>query len=109
MKEIVTKSSFMDAFRDAGRRDQFTYDGLSALFDYLEEYEQDVGDEMELDVIGICCDFSEYGSVEECAEEHGLESDEEDEDDKRKDFLEQLQDNTSVIELDNGGIIIQAY
>jgi hypothetical protein len=32
--------------------------GLSMLWDYLEDYENDTGEEMELDVIALCCDFA---------------------------------------------------
>jgi hypothetical protein len=101
-KKQISKCGFRDAFRDAGRRDQFTYDGLGALFDWLEELEQDMDDEIELDVIALCCDFSEYDSVQECGEEYGLEGDDEE-------ILEQLQNNTTVINVEGGGIIIQSY
>jgi hypothetical protein len=41
-----------------GRGEQFSYNGLEVLFDYLEELEH-CEDEYELDVIGLCCDFAE--------------------------------------------------
>lgn len=102
MKQTISIHEFRDAFRKADRINQFTYEGLEALFDYLEELEEDTGEEMELDVIAICCDFAEYESLQECAEQYGIEGDD-------KEILEELNDNTQVIELDNGGIIIQAY
>ena len=40
MKTTVTKSAFIDAFRDFDRYDQFGYAALSSLFDYLEEMEE---------------------------------------------------------------------
>ena len=52
MYQTINKSQFRDAFHAMGRGDQFTYDGLGMLFDYLD------GDH-ELDVIAICCAFSE--------------------------------------------------
>lgn len=48
----VTFSIFRDHFQ-AIRPDHFSYHGLKALFDYLDESES------ELDVIEICGDFSE--------------------------------------------------
>jgi hypothetical protein len=40
------------------RYDQFGYDGLRVLFDFLEQFEQDTGEEIELDVIALCCEYS---------------------------------------------------
>ena len=59
MKTTVNRYDFKRAFADAGRKDQFSYDGLKALFEYLEQLEQDTGEELELDVIALCCDYSE--------------------------------------------------
>lgn len=59
MKTTVYFSDFCDAFNKMGRKDQFTYDGLRVLFDYIEEVEESCGEEIELDVIGLCCDFAE--------------------------------------------------
>lgn len=58
MKQTVELHDFRDAFRSI-RPDNFSYEGLAVLFDYLEELGDDIGEEIELDVIAICCDFSE--------------------------------------------------
>jgi hypothetical protein len=57
---IDSASQFRDQFRQCGRGDQFSYEGLGLLFDYLEE----IDPQYELDVIALCCDYSE-----ECAED----------------------------------------
>jgi hypothetical protein len=59
MFQRVSLSDFRDAFRAHGRRDQFSYDGLRVIFDWLEEYEDSTGSPVELDVIAICCDYAE--------------------------------------------------
>ena len=59
MKTTVSIYDFRDAFQRMGRGQQFSYDGLQVLFDYLEDYEAGSGEEVELDVIGFCCDFAE--------------------------------------------------
>ena len=108
MKNTVNSYDFVKAFEEL-RPDNFTRAGLNALFDYLEEYEADTGDEMELDVIALCCDFQEYESALEAAAEYGFEPDEkEDEDAQEAAALEWLQDHTSVI-THEGGIIIQNW
>jgi hypothetical protein len=69
MKQTVNFSAFVDAFRAHDRYDQFGHSALRALFDYLEELEQDIGEEWELDVIALCCDWTAYPSATAaCAE-----------------------------------------
>ncbi len=54
MHITVTNSVFHDQFRACGRTANFSHGALDILFNYLDEY-----DDLELDVIGICCDYSE--------------------------------------------------
>lgn len=56
----VSEYDFIRAFEHAGRGSQFSSDGLSALFSYLEELSEDVDEDYEVDVIGLCCDYTEY-------------------------------------------------
>lgn len=58
MKTTVDFYDFKRAFA-ACRPENFTDEGLEILFDGLEEFEEDTGEEMELDVIALCCDFCE--------------------------------------------------
>lgn len=67
MKQSVNKSDFHAAFNQMDRGDQFTPAALSALFEYLEEYEQDTGEEIDLDIIALCCDCTEDESLDEWA------------------------------------------
>ena len=55
IQTIDNASQFRDEFYRCGRGDQFSYEGLGILFDYLD----DMGEDVELDVVGICCDYSE--------------------------------------------------
>ena len=64
MKQSVSITNFIDAFEKM-RPSNFTYEGLECLYNYLIECEQDTGEEFELDVIALCCDFSEYKDLEE--------------------------------------------
>lgn len=106
MKQTVSASDFVDAFRAHNRQEQFSYDGLHALFDYLEEMEEGMGTEMELDVVAICCDYSEFASAVEAATEYGWEADSEaDEEENEEAALDWLRDRTQVIVHDSGIII----
>ena len=59
MKYTINFSQFQDAFKDHGRQDNFSWGGLRILFNYFEELDESCGTETELDVIAICCEFSE--------------------------------------------------
>ena len=76
IKQAVTESDFRDAFQ-AIRPDNFSYEGLGALYEYLEELSEDTGEDIELDVIAICCDYTEY-SEDEAREEFDIDPDIED-------------------------------
>lgn len=71
MKVTVDESMFCDLFADYDRKDNFSSEGLSLLFDYLEQLEEETGNEMELDVIALCCDYSEL-TLEQFAVEYSL-------------------------------------
>jgi len=88
----------------------WTYNGAMALAEYLERLEEDSGEEIEYDRVAIRCDFSEYSSALECAENYTCPEDKEDyeEDATEETALAYLQDNTSVIQFE-GGIIIQDW
>ena len=66
----VSFSDFYDGFES--RRENFTYEGLQVLFDYLEEYEESTGEKIEFDPIAICCDYAE-NTIEEFNRNYGTE------------------------------------
>jgi hypothetical protein len=58
MKTTISLYDFREAFQRV-RPNQFSYSALGDLFEYLEDWEESSGNEIELDVIAICCDFAE--------------------------------------------------
>lgn len=101
MKMEITQSGFMDAFSRHGREDSFSYDGLRVLYDYLEE---NYGEDYELDVVALDCEWSEYDSAVEAAKDiYDWEPD--DEDDQEKEALGYMEDRGSVIPVPGGGIL----
>lgn len=105
MKTTVNKSEFIDAFRRYDRYDQFGYDALCSLFDYMEQLESDAGEEIELDVIAICCEYS-VDSVEDIASSYDIDIEDMDEDEARDAVIDYLNDNTTVIDGDCNGQIL---
>jgi len=76
MKITVTESIFIDQFK-AIRPDNFSYEGLELLFSMLEESEDSTGEQIELDVIAICCDYSE-STADELINNYDIEIDDND-------------------------------
>ena len=98
MKSTVSLSDFREAFNI--RKENFTYDGLEALFNYLEEYEDSTGEEPELDPIGLCCEFTEYASLKDFRQDYSSE-----------DYadIDDIENATTVIRIDGERFIIQSF
>lgn len=93
MKQTInTTSQFVHAFHAISRSEQFSYNGLKALYNYLEDMDKDY----ELDVIELCCEWSE-STIEEALACYSLDS------------LEELKENTIVIEIDDDNILYMNY
>jgi hypothetical protein len=114
----VSQSDFHDAFHYARREENFSYEGRKALFNYLEEYEEDSGEEIELDVVALCCEFSEFDDVPDFIDNYGALKDEwlecledacNDEQEAAKAFMDILQDHTLVIPVNGETFIIQRF
>ena len=100
MKKTINFYDFRDAFENAGRANQFSYEGQRALFEYLEQYEEECDTEIELDVIALCCEYVEYDNIEEFQLEYGHE-----------DYpdIDSIYNETQVIEFGTGQFIIAAF
>ena len=94
----INFSEFCDAFFNTGRNNQFTYDGKKALHTFLEDLSEDCGTPMELDVIAICCDFTEYTDLVELQENYSDIT-----------SMDDLCDQTLVIPVSGDSFIIQDY
>lgn len=64
MKTTVNFYEFSRWF-EQNRPNNFSRAGLRALFDYLEEYEEDTGEQIEFDPIALCCEYTEYDNIAE--------------------------------------------
>jgi len=99
MISTISQYDFVDAFKRL-RPNNFSYEGLLALFDWFEELEDQGNEQMELDVIAICCDFSEYHDLKEFQNDYGDEYE----------SLEDIENNTLLIKIeDEEGFIIQQF
>ena len=106
MKTTIDFSDFREAFRRHGREDSYSLAGLRALFDHFEQYEDETGQEVELDVIAICCDYDE-NHWEDVVSNYSIDlSDHEDEGDKISAVREYLEENTYLVNEPLEGVFV---
>ena len=105
MKTTVNEFEFIEAFRRYNRFDQFGATALRSLFSYLEDLEDDTGEEIELDVIDLCCNYS-VDTVLDIAESYRIDIAGMDEEEARNAVLDYLNDQTSVVDDDCDGLIL---
>ncbi len=93
----INQSEFRDAFLRMDRNTNFSYEGLGALYEYLDDRELETN--VELDVIALCCEYTEYDNLKELQENYdNIES------------MDDLRDHTTVIEIEGSeGFIIQDF
>lgn len=92
----ISRGEFMNKF-SIMRPNNFSREGLEALYGYFEELSEEHN--IEFDVIAICCDFTEYENLEEFNRDYG----------KNFDDVEEIFDLTQVIMIDNEKFIIQNF
>lgn len=93
------------------RNENFSYDAKQALFEFIEEMDDQCGTETELDVIAICCEYAE-SSIEDLISDYNIdvteaEGDEEEIEEIVEDYLN---DNTMVVsKLKNGSFVYAQF
>ena len=69
MKTEINFNEFSNWFREH-RPNNFSSAGLSALFDYLELWEEETGEQIEFDPIALCVEYTEYENLAEFKENY---------------------------------------
>lgn len=99
MITTITKSDFTASFHRMGRGNQFSHKGLLALYDYLEELGEATGQQVELDVVALCCEYAEYENLKEFRDDYG----------EWYETIEDVASSTEVIMIDEDSFIVQQF
>ena len=92
VKQELTLSQIQDIFNRMGRGSQFTQEGLKTILDNMQEFDSDcIG--IDLDVIGICCSWTEYDNEYSLENDTGL-------------TLEEVEDYYTVLHTSTGGYVV---
>lgn len=98
---IDTAHELQTEFNRYNRSENFTPEGIRVLFDYLEEISEGSGEDIKLDIIGLCCEYSE-DSFEDIAANYRIDLTDrsgetiEDEEEIKRIVLDYLNNNTVV-------------
>ena len=116
---LINTIDASDLYHMACRMDRghnFGYNGWNAIGEYLENLSDDIGENIEVDIVGICCEYSMSEDVSDWWKEYGVYSaidsdewEEMDEDEKLEAINDYLQENTSVVTCEENLIIWQAF
>ena len=100
--KTISRTDFHEAFSRAGQYPRqnrlFSYEALNALYDHLVEMCEKEGINYKLDVIALCCEFVEYESGAELHKDY-----------PQYFTLDEINDNTLLLELQNGGYLIKVF
>lgn len=108
MYQSINFKDFCNAFNQASRSEQFSYEGKKALFEYIEALEEDTGTPIGLDIVALCCDWSE-SSIADVAAENSIDIDGMDNDDALEAVSDFLRDSTQIAGYTPGGVVFQQF
>ena len=105
IKKMYSGFEFWDWLKQSDSyKNNFSLEGAIALQEYLEDISDDIGENIEFDPIAWCVEYSEYDSLAEAYKENRYDYTYVE--DEAREYFE---DNTTLIELDNGHVIIQGF
>ena len=111
IQTVDTACEFKQAFKTYGREDNFSYNGLRALFDYLEQLSNDMGEDITLEVVGLCCDYSEE-NYKDIANNYNIDlsSADSDENEEKQIVIDYLQYRTIYVgEGNDNSLVYQVF
>ena len=100
MKQTIYFHDFVAAFKRLDHGEQFSCGGLKALFEYLEDVHYGNYD---LDVVALCCEWSEYCDVVDINMDYGQDFED------IAEAKEWLEDYTVVLEAGSDTLVILAF
>ena len=102
--------NFSDFWGNRIIKDSFSYEGARALFEYLEDYEMELGCSIEFDPIAIRCEYSQYTKEELYTDYKNIfEENEISVEDDINDIIDIFNHYTHTILVDDKSLIIENF
>lgn len=123
MKVTVSSSYMMKSLMAEAGRDYYSHDG----YEYLLDFYDSLGDDMEFDAVAISCEWNEYGdgvtlSFNSFLSDYGYLADcggwsynqlkdltDDEKSEAVDELVEALEDRTTVVRLDNGNVLVMEF
>ena len=86
MKNTINSDYFRNWFLNSQYKNNFSVLGLSSLYDYLVDLEEDQNTEFDFDPVAFACEYSEFENLQEIIENYNS-----------IDNIQDLENNTSII------------
>ena len=86
MKNTINTYYFRNWFLNSQYKNNFSIEGLSSLYDYLVDLEEDQNTEFDFDPVAFACEYSEFENLQEIIENYNS-----------IDNIQDLENNTSII------------
>lgn len=67
MHITLSQKQFVDYFKNSNYRDRFSKEALEVIYDYYDN------EDKELDFAGICCEWTEYTSLEKACASYDID------------------------------------
>lgn len=117
IKKTFSEGEFVSEFQSTSQGDYFSSDGLRALYNHYWDLSEEFQEDMEFDSVLMSTEFDEFSDIEQLMENYSyiydniFEADDDVEENLTSEeiedeFLEYLNYNKTVIELDNGGFLV---
>jgi len=113
--EELSEDDFIRKFDECGRSSNFSVEGRRVLFQYLDDFGTEETP-YKMDVIGLCCEYSEYKNLNEYllnySNQHDGRQDEETEEEFKERIEGEIESRTTLIKIGedlDDGFIIQSY
>ena len=99
----VNEYEFRNSFKESQYKNNYSMEGLYTLYHYLNDLSEEIGEDIEFDIVAIACDYNEYDSLEEALKQYD-----------HINTYDELEQHTSILNIDmffdnHEGIIIQAF
>jgi len=93
----ISFNNFLSEFEGTQYDENFTYKGKKALYNYIDELSDDIGN-IELDIVALCTEWSEYMSLDEYNNDYSP-----------VDSIDDIMELTTVVIIGGGSFLIQNY
>lgn len=107
----LNENEFIREFKNSTRSENFSDDALRELFQHYDDLSEDTGEPYKLDIIAICCEWTEFKENDLIEQyKHIVDIDEKDSQEIiLKKIFEELENRTNLIYVKGGTYLVSEF